>query len=46
MIQMGARNFIEMGNGNVLAGLIRRIDSSVRTFTLSSPADFENLAAS
>lgn len=46
MIQMGARNFIEMGNGNVLAGLIRRIDGSVRTFTLSSPADFENLAAS
>ncbi|MFO3796143.1 MAG: ACP S-malonyltransferase [Anaerolineales bacterium] len=43
MIEIGARNFIEMGNGNVLAGLIRRIDSSVKTFSLGTPADFDTL---
>ncbi len=45
LIQMGGRTFIEMGNGNVLAGLIRRIDSTVQAYSLSSPADFEALRA-
>lgn len=45
LVQMGGRTFIEMGNGNVLAGLIRRIDSTVQAYSLSSPADFEALRA-
>lgn len=43
LIAMGAQTFIEMGNGNVLAGLIRRIDSTVKTFSLGTPADFDAL---
>ncbi len=45
LVQMGGRTFIEMGNGNVLAGLIRRIDSTAQAYSLSSPADFETLRA-
>nr|BAL57516.1 malonyl CoA-acyl carrier protein transacylase [uncultured Chloroflexota bacterium] len=45
LIQMGGRYFVEMGNGSVLCGLIRRIDGAVNTFSLSSPADFEALLA-
>lgn len=45
LIRMGGRTFLEMGNGNVLAGLIRRIDGAVQAYSLSSPADFEALGA-
>ncbi len=45
LIRMGGRTFLEMGNGNVLAGLIRRIDGTVQAYSLSSPADFEALGA-
>lgn len=45
LVQMGGRTFIEMGSGNVLAGLIRRIESTVQAYSLSSPADFETLRA-
>ncbi len=32
MIGLGAESFVEIGAGNVLSGLIKRIDRSVRTF--------------
>lgn len=41
MISQGADTFIEVGPGNVLQGLIKKIDSSVRTFGVS---DAESLA--
>lgn len=41
MIESGIRTFVEVGSGNVLSGLIRRVDSSVATFPLGNPADFQ-----
>lgn len=41
MISQGADTFIEVGPGNVLQGLIKKIDSSVQTFGVS---DAESLA--
>jgi [acyl-carrier-protein] S-malonyltransferase len=35
MVAMGATTFIELGPGNVLAGLIKRIDRSVKTVGVS-----------
>jgi [acyl-carrier-protein] S-malonyltransferase len=40
MIEMGVRRFVEIGPGNVLTGLIRRIDSNV---TLVNVSDAESL---
>ena len=34
MVTLGADTFVELGAGNVLAGLIKRIDRSVRTLGL------------
>lgn len=44
LVQMGVREVVEMGNGNVLCGLIRRIDPMLNTYALSAPADFEGIA--
>ncbi|MGC8856448.1 MAG: ACP S-malonyltransferase [Anaerolineae bacterium] len=41
MIGNGIRSFVEVGSGSVLIGLIRRIDSSVATFSLGNPGDFQ-----
>jgi [acyl-carrier-protein] S-malonyltransferase len=41
MIAMGASRFVEIGPGNVLAGLIRRIDPSVETLSVSDLASLE-----
>ena len=38
MIGEGVRTFIEFGPGNVLAGLISKIDSSVEVISVGSPA--------
>lgn len=35
--------FIEMGNGSVLSGLIKRINRDARTLQLNNPDDFKNL---
>lgn len=44
MIARGVSTFIEMGNGTVLAGLIKRIDKQVNVISLGNTADFEKLA--
>jgi [acyl-carrier-protein] S-malonyltransferase len=43
MIQAGVSTFIELGPGNVLTGLIRRIDRSTTGFALDSPESFTTL---
>jgi [acyl-carrier-protein] S-malonyltransferase len=43
MTGQGATTFIELGNGNVLTGLLKRIDTSVRVFALSAPREIEVL---
>ena len=39
MTELGAREFVEFGSGAVLGGLIRRIDKSVATRTISEAED-------
>jgi [acyl-carrier-protein] S-malonyltransferase len=41
MIGMGVSRFVEVGPGNVLAGLIRRIDSSVEALSVNDLASLE-----
>ena len=41
MIAMGVRTFVEIGPGNVLTGLIKRIDSSVELINVSDVASIE-----
>ncbi|MCZ2288123.1 MAG: ACP S-malonyltransferase [Anaerolineales bacterium] len=43
MIASGIRHFVEVGSGNVLGGLVKRIDPSVTSQTLGNPSDFETL---
>ncbi len=43
MIAEGINEFIEIGNGSVLSGLIKRIGRSASTSSLSSPNDFQAL---
>lgn len=43
MISQGVNTFIEIGSGNVLGGLIKRIDRQAQIFTLGTPEDFEKL---
>lgn len=44
MAAQGADTFLEIGSGNVLGGLIRRIDKQLTSLTLGTPADFEQLS--
>jgi [acyl-carrier-protein] S-malonyltransferase len=46
MIDDGITTFLEMGPGNVLTGLLRRIDRSVAGFTLDTPDSFASLPIS
>jgi [acyl-carrier-protein] S-malonyltransferase len=39
----GVRTFVEVGPGNVLSGLVRRIDRSVKTISVNSVAAIEKL---
>jgi [acyl-carrier-protein] S-malonyltransferase len=39
MIADGAKRFIEIGPGNVLTGLIKRIDPNVETANIATPED-------
>jgi [acyl-carrier-protein] S-malonyltransferase len=41
MIAMGVRRFVEVGPGNVLTGLIKRIDNSVELINVSDVASIE-----
>jgi [acyl-carrier-protein] S-malonyltransferase len=43
MVAQGITTFIEIGSGNVLTGLLRRIDRSVQGYTLGTPQDFDRL---
>ncbi len=45
MISMGVRRFVEVGPGNVLTGLIKRIDSSVELANVSDAASIEAFVA-
>jgi [acyl-carrier-protein] S-malonyltransferase len=45
MLWKGVTTFIELGNGSVLAGLIKRIDKQAVCYSLGTPADFAKLAA-
>jgi len=40
----GIENFIEIGNGEVLCGLVKRIDRKTKRFALGKPADFEKIS--
>ncbi|MFZ5877741.1 MAG: ACP S-malonyltransferase [Chloroflexota bacterium] len=44
LIGQGIQSFVELGSGNVLLGLIRRIDSSVEGVAFGTPTDAEALA--
>jgi [acyl-carrier-protein] S-malonyltransferase len=41
MVSMGVRRFVEVGPGNVLTGLIKRIDPSVELINVSDAASIE-----
>lgn len=43
LIKEGALTFVEVGPGNVLSGLVRRIDRSVKTISVSTPESLEKL---
>jgi [acyl-carrier-protein] S-malonyltransferase len=45
MIAMGVRRFVEIGPGNVLTGLIKRIDSSVELINVSDVPSIEAFIA-
>jgi [acyl-carrier-protein] S-malonyltransferase len=45
MIAQGVSVFIEMGNGSVLTGLLKRINREATAINLSNPADFAKLAS-
>jgi [acyl-carrier-protein] S-malonyltransferase len=44
LITMGVSDFIEIGSGSVLSGLIKRIDPYTPTSTLGTPEDFQRLS--
>jgi [acyl-carrier-protein] S-malonyltransferase len=44
MISKGISTFIEMGNGTVLTGLLKRINRDATGINLGTPADFAKLA--
>jgi [acyl-carrier-protein] S-malonyltransferase len=43
MLQSGVTRFIELGPGNVLSGLLRRIERSADAVSIGAPADTEAL---
>jgi [acyl-carrier-protein] S-malonyltransferase len=43
LIRDGSQTFVEIGPGNVLAGLVKRIDRSVKTISVSSPDGIDKL---
>jgi [acyl-carrier-protein] S-malonyltransferase len=45
MVAMGVRQFVEIGPGNVLTGLIKRIDSSVELVNVSDVPSLESYLA-
>jgi [acyl-carrier-protein] S-malonyltransferase len=43
LMRDGVRTFVEVGPGNVLSGLLRRIDSSVKAIPVSTPSALKKL---
>jgi [acyl-carrier-protein] S-malonyltransferase len=43
LIKDGAQTFVEVGPGNVLGGLVKRIDRSVNTVSVSTPEEIDKL---
>jgi [acyl-carrier-protein] S-malonyltransferase len=43
LLKSGARTYVEVGPGNVLTGLVRRIDRSVKTVSVNNLAALEKL---
>jgi [acyl-carrier-protein] S-malonyltransferase len=43
LIKDGAQTFVEVGPGDVLAGLVKRIDRSVKTVSVSTPEEIDKL---
>ena len=41
MTSQGVTNFVEVGNGTVLGGLVKRIAEGVVSFPMGNPVDFE-----
>ncbi|MBF0098622.1 MAG: ACP S-malonyltransferase [Magnetococcales bacterium] len=39
LVELGVTTVVELGNGKVLAGMIKRIDESVRVITINTPDD-------
>jgi [acyl-carrier-protein] S-malonyltransferase len=44
LIQQGVTTFVEVGPGNVLSGLLKRIDKSVRTFSVNDLKSLDEAA--
>ncbi|HEY0416238.1 MAG TPA: ACP S-malonyltransferase [Gaiellaceae bacterium] len=44
LVADGVTNFVEIGPGNVLGGLLKRIDKSVRTFSVSDLESLDEVA--
>ena len=43
MINKGTNQFIEIGPGKVLSGLVKRINKSVKINTINSDSDIQDL---
>jgi [acyl-carrier-protein] S-malonyltransferase len=43
LLREGVQTFVEVGPGNVLAGLVKRIDRSARTISVSTPESLDKL---
>ena len=43
MIKYGVDQFIEIGPGKVLSGLVKRIDKNVKISSINSQSDIESL---
>jgi len=43
MVSRGIQTFIELGNGSVLSGLVKRINPEVEGISIGTPEDFEKL---
>ncbi len=43
LVRLGARTFVEIGSGNVLSGLVRRIDRGVKAISVGAPDDLAKL---
>jgi [acyl-carrier-protein] S-malonyltransferase len=43
LMKQGVQTFVEVGPGNVLSGLIKRIDRNVKTISVSTPESLDKL---